>query len=514
VGDDGHVSDPDPSPNEAVVAVVRPAVGAGTAAVLTFVASASILVIEIAAARLVAPFVGNSLTVYTSIIGIILAGIALGAWAGGRVSDRLAPTTLLGPAFVLGGLAAIASVPIVGLLGPVLAGTGGDGGLLLSLVAFTMPAAILAAVAPMLVRATITDVASSGSLVGRLSAIGTAGALVGTFLTGYVLLGLVPVRTLIVGTGVLLLVAGVALQLLLGRRDRHGVVAVLAVVGLALGLASTTIANPCQRESPYYCIAVRIDGDNAAGRTLVLDDLRHAHVDLEDATALEFAYIQWFAAATADLTADAAPLDALHVGGGGFSFPRYLRAIDPVSRHLVLELDPVVLATAREQLGFAPDEAIEVRLGDARRTILGVPTDSRRLVVGDAFGGRSVPWHLTTTEFVREIDRVLTPDGRYVQNLIDGPALRFVRAETATLRQVFEHVAVITWNATFDGSGGGNVVLVASHEPFDAAAIDEAVRSATAGAHLLTGDEALDAFTEGAPILTDDFAPADQLIGG
>ena len=165
------------------------------------------------------------------------------------------------------------------------------------------------------------------------------------------------------------------------------------------------------------------------------------------------------------------------MGGGGFSFPRYLRAIDPASRHVVLELDPVVLATAREELGFTPDDAIEVVLGDARRTILGVPTDSRRLVVGDAFGGRSVPWHLTTTEFVREIDRVLTPDGRYVQNLIDGPALRFVRAETATLRQVFEHVAVITWNATFDGSGGGNVVLVASHEPFDAAAIDEAVRS-------------------------------------
>jgi hypothetical protein len=109
---------------------------------------------------------------------------------------------------------------------------------------------------------------------------------------------------------------------------------------------------------------------------------------------------------------------------------------------------------------------------------------------------------------------VLTPDGRYVQNLIDGPALRFVRAETATLREVFEHVAVITWSATFDGSSGGNVVLVASHEPFVAAQIDEAVRSATAGAHVVAGDEALDAFTAGAPILTDDFAPADQLIGG
>ena len=507
------MSDPATPPHDAPDAV-RPGLGAGTAAVLTFVASASILVLEIAASRLVAPFVGNSLTVYTSIIGIILAGIALGAWAGGRLSDRVQPVTLLGPTFVLGGLAAIASVPIVALLGPVLAGTGGDGGLFLSLVAFTLPAAILAAVAPMLVRATITDVASSGTLVGRLSAIGTVGALVGTFLTGFVLLGVVPVRTLIVGTGVLLLLVGVAAQLRQGRGNRHAAVAGLALVGLALGAASTTLANPCQRESQYYCIALRPDAGNPTGRTLVLDDLRHAHVDLADPADLEFSYIEWFAAATADLVADDAPLAALHVGGGGFSFPRYLRAIDPASRHVVLELDPVVLATAREELGFVPDDAIEVVLGDARRTILDVPADSRRLVVGDAFGGRSVPWHLTTREFVREIDRVLAPDGRYVQNLIDGPALGFVRAEAATMRTVFEHVAVVTWDVAFDGSGGGNVVLVASHEPFDAAAIDVAVRAATAGAHVLAGDEAIDAFTAGAPILTDDFAPADQLIGG
>ena len=91
---------------------------------------------------------------------------------------------------------------------------------------------------------------------------------------------------------------------------------------------------------------------------------------------------------------------------------------------------------------------------------------------------------------------------------------RGVCAEAATLGQVFEHVAVITWNATFEGSGGGNVVLVAAHEPLDAPAIDKAVRTATAGAHVLAGDDALDAFTAGAPILTDDFAPADQLIGG
>src|SRR5215204_2917204 len=86
------------------------------AAVLTFLATACVLVLEIAAGRLLAPYVGVSLTTYTGIIGAILAGIALGAWIGGRAADAFGPERLMGPSFVLGGAAAIAAVPIVGWL--------------------------------------------------------------------------------------------------------------------------------------------------------------------------------------------------------------------------------------------------------------------------------------------------------------------------------------------------------------------------------------------------------------
>ena len=135
--------------------------------------------------------------------------------------------------------------------------------------------------------------------------------------------------------------------------------------------------------------------------------------------------------------------------------------------------------------------------------------------IGDAFGGLSVPWHLTTAEFIGEVDRTLRPDGRYLMNLIDGPELRFVRAETATLRTRFEHVAVVSSKAALDGSGGGNVVLVASHRPIST---DELLERATARGEtqqaVIAEPAALDAFVAGAPVLTDDFAPVDQLIGG
>src|SRR5688572_8781743 len=84
---------------------------------LTFIAAGSVLVLEIAAGRLLAPYVGVSLTTYTGIIGAILAGIALGAWLGGRAADALGAERLIGPTVASGGLAAIAAVPIVALVG-------------------------------------------------------------------------------------------------------------------------------------------------------------------------------------------------------------------------------------------------------------------------------------------------------------------------------------------------------------------------------------------------------------
>jgi MFS family permease len=175
---------------------------------LTFLAAGSVLVLEIAAARLLAPYVGVSLTTYTAIIGVILAGIALGAWLGGRAADRFGPEPLIGPTFVAGGVAAMAAVPLIAVAGESQGGGGPGAAVALAAIGFVAPAAILSAVAPMIVRATIVDLRTSGSLVGRLSAVGTTGAIAGTFLTGFVLLGLLPTRLIVFGTGGILVLTG------------------------------------------------------------------------------------------------------------------------------------------------------------------------------------------------------------------------------------------------------------------------------------------------------------------
>jgi SAM-dependent methyltransferase len=485
------------------------------AAVLAFVAAASVLVLEIAAGRLLAPYVGVSLTTYTGIIGVILAGIALGAWVGGRAADAIGPLPLIGPSFILGGSSAIASVPIVGAIGGAGLGDGLGAIVVLATTGFVVPAAVLSAIAPMLVRGTLTDLASSGSIVGRLSAIGTAGAITGTFLTGFVLLGLFPTRVLIVAVGFGLVVVGAVLTAWFRQRDTAFLSVLLVGLLLGGGLA-VALPSPCTAESAYYCIAIRTDPSRPDVRVLVLDDLTHAAVDLRDPTNLEFGYLRRFADATAGLRAARGPaLDVLHIGGGGFTFPRYLEALHPGSRQVVLELDPRILEVAIAELGYEPSDRIEVRLGDARQSIRALPSDSFDLVFGDAFGGLAVPWHLTTTAFLDEVARVLRPGGAYVANLIDYPPLAFVRAEAATARTRFPHVSVISSEATIEGLSGGNLVLVAGETPLDEGAVTAAIETwgepgLTA---VLTERAEIEAFLGSTVILTDDFAPVDQLLG-
>jgi spermidine synthase len=125
----------------------------------------------------------------------------------------------------------------------------------------------------------------------------------------------------------------------------------------------------------------------------------------------------------------------------------------------------------------------------------------------------TVPWHLTTVEFVEKIADRLAPGGIYTVNVIDRAELRFARAEVATLAEVFEHVALFAPPVYLAGAQGGNFVLVGSNEPMDVDRIKEAIASRDGVEIGVTGDE-LARFVAGARPLRDDFAPVDQMLSG
>jgi SAM-dependent methyltransferase len=454
------------------------------------------LVLEILAGRLMAPYVGVSLETFTGIIGTILAGIALGSALGGRLADRHDPNRLIGPALIAGGILSWLAIPIVSFLGP---GVGNEvpAIIILALLGFVAPTMVLTAISPMVAKLRLQSLLETGEVVGGLSAAGTVGALFGTFFTGFVLVSAAPTRPVILGLGMGLVIWGIIFSLRRGdgKLPSAGVVIIGA---LFFGLA-TVAANPCEFESAYACGRVVADEDDPSLRFLILDTLRHGAVDLDDPTHLEFRYIKVIGD-----TIDAlppGPIDVLHLGGGGFSLPQYIDATRPGSTHLVLEIDPLLVEVAQNELGLELSGDLQVRTGDARLALADLSIDSYDLIVGDAFGGLSVPWHLTTTEFVEELDRVLRPNGVYAMNVIDGAENRFVEAELATLEEHFVHRAAVVpqdWPVVRPV----NQILIASDSPLPEISIDPQDG-------YLVDDIA--EFTGEARVLRDDFAPVEQL---
>jgi len=472
---------------------------------LVFITSAAVLILEILAGRLLAPYLGVSLEVFTGIIGVILAGISVGAWAGGRAADRGDARRLIGPLLVAGGLTAVASPLLVDLAGPA-ASTGPVSIVGLSLIGFFAPAAILSAIPPIVVKIRLASLQETGSVVGTYSAIGTAGAIFGTFVTGFVLIAAFPTRPIVIVVGFVLVLLGVAVWV--GRSAwtvTGSIVSLLLLSGLTLGFD-----GPCQYETSYHCAEVVADTGRPSGRLLVLDRGHNSYVDLDDPTHLEFRYIRVMADLI-DVEMPSGPLNVVSIGGGGFTLPGYLAATRPGTDHRVLEIDASLVDIGRRHLGFE-DEA-EVIIDDARRSIMQVAPGSVDVAVGDAFTGLTVPWHLTTVEFVEMIGDTLAPGGLYTVNVIDRPEARFARAEAATLSEVFDHVAVFAPEGYFTGARGGNYVLVGSDDPIDMDRVRETLLSRGGVEIGLAGDE-LARFIDDARPLTDDFAPVDQMLSG
>lgn len=474
------------------------------AALLVFLTNGAVLVLEIVGIRLVAPYVGVTLQTSTGVIGVALAAIAYGVWFGGWLADRVDPRRLIAPALLLGAAATAMVLPVVRWSGEWLRGASASGVVLLAALTLLVPAALLSAVTPMVVKLQLADVAETGTVVGRLSGIGTLGAITATFGTGFVLVAALPSTVIVLGLAGLIAVAGLALAAYLSRTAAT----VAAVIGFCGTGLTVSAPNPCDTETAYHCARVTADEARAGGRTLWLNSARHSYVDLTDPTYLEFSYAQTLGSLI-DVAAPAGePLPTLHLGGGGLTMPGYLEATRPGSPSRVLEVDGALLELDAARLRVPA--GMQRWVGDARVGVGLEPAGRWGLVIGDAFGHLAVPWHLTTREMVAEVRRVLRPGGVYALNVIDRPRGRFARAEAATLAAVFAHTAVVSRPDALTGGQGGpaNFVLLASDAPLPLEALRESLAARGNDVSIMDGRE----FAGDARPLRDDHAPVDQLL--
>jgi spermidine synthase len=253
-------------------------------------------------------------------------------------------------------------------------------------------------------------------------------------------------------------------------------------------------------------------------RLLRLDGEDASHVDLRDPSRLEFAYVRRLADACDLVAAPGAPVDAVHLGGGGFTLPRYVEATRPGSRQEVAEIDAALIALAREHLGLLPSPRLRVRVVDGRRMLERRPPAGAHVVVLDAFVDLRVPAHLATVEFARAARRALRADGVLAANVVEAPPqLRdspsAARPLAAALAQAFPHLAVVGTRKVLRRRQGGNVVLLASARPLPLGALAARARRGPVPEVLLGGADAA-AFATGARAATDGDRAPSRAAGG
>lgn len=449
-------------------------------AILSFVASLAFMALEMVAGRLVTRHLGSSLYGWTSVIAVMLGGLSLGNFLGGKIADRvksenqaswlflfasILTITILKletpPEFIskyLGGSKSVLSHAIVWtkmnlpLVGEVKLGWPSRVALLTAAV-FFIPAISMGTVSPVVVKLAVERLRQSkrtGQAIGQVYAWGMVGSIIGTFLTGFVLIDVLGTK------GVLLLLAtGLAFAATWLGSVWHA-----AWAGIPLGLCviafvplpyfmnlaegwgireergdpkTTEDAVAYVDESDYYYIKVTNEPDaEGQKRTLVLDNLIHGYFILDHPERLDYDYEHIYglvahraAAAKAKAAglkepADA-PLSTLFLGGGAYTFQRYMQHKYPKTAVDVAEIDPAVTRANQVATGLPKDTSIHTEWGDARQFVVKHQGGKKYDVIfGDAFNDFSVPWHLTTREFNEMLASMLSDDGIYMINIIDA----------------------------------------------------------------------------------------------
>ncbi|MFF3166266.1 spermidine synthase [Streptomyces sp. NPDC003273] len=230
-------------------------------------------------------------------------------------------------------------------------------------------------------------------------------------------------------------------------------------------------AIPVTRTVDHGTAKLMPDVDRERAWLLTVDGAPQSYVDLDEPGHLEFEYARRLGFALDLVDGPGRPLDAVHLGGGALTLPRYLAATRPGSRQHVVEADRGLLALIAERLPLPEGSGIAVHAADARAWLEAAPDDSADVIVADVFGGSRVPAHLTSLAYAREAERVLRAGGVYLANLADGAPFGFLRSQLATFAAVFEELALVAEPGVLRGRRFGNAVLVASHRPFDTAGL-------------------------------------------
>ncbi len=503
-----------------------------------FMANGCVMMMEAAAGRMISRNYGQSLYTWTTVIGVVLAGMTLGSHFAGRLADRFRADRMLALLFTLSSVSCVAVTAINNFFvtSQVLMLFSWPMQIAIHVTAaFLLPSLLIGAISPVTANAALQRGHATGRTVGDIYAWGSVGSIVGTFLAGYVLIEAIGmVLTLYTVAGVLAILAA-----LYGRHMRLAYVWApacgVAILGAMLPWAGVrdlfqTLALREEvpynvvyvDESQYSYITVLAEPDLPNIRQMALDRLVHSRVNLDDPRDLRYEY-EWVYSAVLDkcFPDPNARLATMVIGGGGYAFPHYLEVTRPAGYVEVPEIDPAVTEAAHAACGLPRDTTVKTFNLDARNRVDDLLRRKRAgesvpvfdCIMGDSINDYSVPYHLTTREFNEGLKELLAPSGIYMLNLIDMlDSGQFLGAVTNTCRMTWPYVYVFS---SFDiPYSRDTFIVVCSSQPLDVTGFAESIRAQHPYAGDLLSQAAVDDLIArtGSRVLTDDFAPVDNMM--
>lgn len=425
---------------------------------------ALVMVIEVLGSRVIGPFFGVSLFVWTSLITVTMVALAAGYVIGGHLSDRKSsPDWLYGLILASGVLTVL--IPL--LKGPVIQMAlpmGLRWGSLTSAFVLFGPALLLlGCVSPYVVKIAAREMQNIGRTVGSFYAISTVGSVIGTLLTGFVLIAYLGVNQIFWLTGSLLIALSIIYYLFFRRLWAAALAAIFPFLLMPHETTvnkimpdGTKVERIANHDSHYGNLKV-VDYSYAEKhhRDMLIDGQIQGGMDMNTGLSLyEYPYFLQFLPYA--LHPDGK--SCLVIGLGAGIIPAWYQAQGVKTE--VVDIDPAVVEFALKYFNFNP--AIPIHVEDARYFL--VNTKQRYdFVILDVFNGDTTPGHLISTEAMRLAKQRLTSEGVFAVNLIGSVKHdTFMTASIIkTLQSVFEHVETYSVLDTSLTGGISNLEIVA-----------------------------------------------------
>ncbi len=491
---------------------------------IVFTSGAVLMGFEIIGSRVLAPYFGNSIFVWGSLISVVLAALSVGYYWGGWLSTRNPSFMGLLVLLLIPGVLIylvpfiyphvnlwIAQVNFGNRMNPLIA----------SMIIFLPPSIFLGTISPYAVRLSATALTTVGSTAGTLYALSTAGSIFGTLFTAFYLIPILGVTGIVHSLGLTLVILTTLAGAVFYLRRSLKAVTIFWLAMVSGFMASTGLARAkviFEKDTFYHRIKVEQDSE---ARYLYFDRTLQSAMTLKEPTSLRLLYPRF---TSLGLTLRPEPQRVLIIGLGGGSIAKKYQHEFPSMEVDVAEIDPVVIEVAKKYFHFKEDKNVRVHAQDGRLFLMRAPR-LYDLVLLDAYYADAVPFHLTTKEFFQIAGSKLSSKGAVVVNMIGsvtGPRSKIVRSMIKTIRGIFPQLYIFpTLGADEDSLWNSqNIIIVASKDPVRVS-IQEIVKRATSLGRGLFPEslrDISDSYYDGpiadddVPELTDDYAPTDSLL--